>query len=176
VVGPMDRQSQESVLIVVEAEAACPYWMSHWGAAPMNDWAILEEEAGETRSTFSERLDDSLVRLGAETSSDDVVLLVVGSRTDEQAVAARWDLATTILTQLAQRGGGRLLFTRGHGFDSRSEPALKALAEELSEEWDWSKVEIGTRLHEVPKMAHVRRSSAPPYAFRSEDRAFAQAV
>jgi hypothetical protein len=170
----MDRQSQESVFAVVEGDAACPFWMNHWGTAPKDDWSMLEQEAGECRRDFSARLSDSLVRLGAETGSNDVVLLVVGHRTDEEAVAARWDLATTVLTHLAQHGGGRLLFTRGHGSDARAEASLTALAQELAQEWAWSGIEIGTRLHEVPRVSQVRRSSAPPYVYRPD--AFAQAV
>jgi hypothetical protein len=170
----MDRHPKESVLAVVEGDAACPLWMNHWGPAPKDDWSMLEEEVGESRRDFSARLGDALVRLGAETGPNDVVLLVAGHRTDEEAVAARWDLATTVLTQLAQRGGGRLMFTRGHGADARLEASLTALAQELAEEWEWSGIEIGTRLHEVPRVAPVRRSSAPPYAYRPD--AFAQAV
>ena len=174
---PMERSAQESVLVVVEGDAACPLWLGHWGPAPTDDWSMLEQEEGEAAPSFSDRVTATLSRCAADPSASDVILFVVGSRSDEAALAARWDLATTVLTHLSQRGGGRLLFTRGYGHDGRAEPALSVFAAELREEWDWAGIEIGTRLREPARAPQVRRASSAPYvAYRNDAQPVLHAV
>ena len=52
----MERSAQESVLVVVEGDAACPLWLNHWGPAPTDDWSMLEQEEGEAQAQFSDRV------------------------------------------------------------------------------------------------------------------------
>jgi hypothetical protein len=157
---PMDR-APESVLVVVEGDAACPMWMGHWGPQPVDGWSMIEREIWETEAAFSERLWNTVARSTSGDATEHHVMLVAGERTDPAAVAARWDTATTILTHLAQHGGGRLVFTVGHGHDSRSEAELCALADELAAEWADSGVEVTVRVPEALRPA-LRKSSMPP--------------
>src|SRR5688572_8809062 len=108
-VRPMERplqrgtpimQAQPSVLVVVEKEAVCPYWMEHWGPAPEGDWSMIEQEEWEPDASFAERLGTTLARCSAEESDGEIVVFVASSRKDAAAMAERWSRATSLMSHL----------------------------------------------------------------------------
>lgn len=151
----MDAAAPESVLVVVEREAACLLWMTHWGPLPDDDWSMLEQEEWEPAQDFAARLESTLERHTAGASSRHVVLLVASGSNDEASTSARWAMSATILTHLVRTGGGKLLLTRGYGFDDREQAALADLADELTEAWDGSNVVVGTQFHEPQPESQV---------------------
>lgn len=157
----MNAAAPESVLVVVEREAACLLWMTHWGPPPDDDWSMLEQEEWEPAQDFAGRLESTLERHTADASWQPVVLLVTSSDNDEASTSARWAMSATILTHLVKTGGGKLLLTRGYGFDGREQAALADLADELSEAWDSSNIVIATQFHEPPPESQVQRPFAP---------------
>jgi hypothetical protein len=156
----MDSKARESVLVVVEGEAACPSWMDHWGDAPEDGWDMLEREEWEPAEMFSERLHTTLVRASADTDASATVVLVAAGSTEPAAMSARWRLAADLMNHLASMGGGRILLTRGYGHDGRAEPALEALAEDLRDEWSGAKIQVIVCLNEEPPASQIRIS--PP--------------
>jgi hypothetical protein len=156
----MNAEASESVLVVVEREAACLLWMTHWGPLPDDDWSMLEQEEWEPAQDFAARLESTLDRHTADEGSRHVVLLVASGDNDEASTSARWAMASTILTHLVRTGGGKLLLTRGYGFDGRQQAALADLADELMEAWDGSNVVVGTQFHEPPPESQVQRPIA----------------
>ena len=97
-----------------------------------------------------------------------------GNRSDEDALAARWDLATTVLTHLSQRSGSKLaLHQRLRPRRPRRAGALgvRRRASGQRGAWDWSGVEIGVRFARAGPMRprFVQASSAPSYAVISAD-------
>lgn len=161
----VEQQAQQSVLVVVEGDAACPYWMDHWGPAPELGWSMLEQEEWEPAGAFSERLDAALDRAVYTAGSSEEVVLVTGGRTDAEAMAARWSRASALCRHLAAVGGGQLVLTRGFGHDGREEPELSALAEDLAEEWEDSGITICVRLDAPPApVSRIRTASRPPQA------------
>lgn len=160
----MQPGASKAVLVVVEGEAACPLWMKHWGAEPADGWAVLEQEEWETRPAFVVRLRTVVARLSSELAPE--IVLVTSSRCDPSAVAARWDLATTLLACLVQTGGGELALTRGHGASARAEHALDELTGELAAEWEENGVRVSHRPLEEPPVSTVR-SSVPPRLHRA---------
>ncbi len=157
----MERSVEESVLVVVEGDAACPLWLNHWGPAPVNGWSMLEQEEGETQAAFGERMTSTIERF-SDPESNDVVVIVVGRGTGESACGSRWDLAGTVLTHLSKRAGGRVLFTHGYGCDDAPDASLAAFVAELAAEWSWSGIEIGVRTRGIVRTPQLRRTSAPP--------------
>jgi hypothetical protein len=155
----MYQEARESVLVVVEGEAACPFWMDHWGDEPADGWTMLEQEPWEAVTSFSDRLEVALRRAAATGAT--VVLVAAGS-TEALAMAARWQISSSIMNHLAACDGGRLLLTRGYGHDGRPDAALDALAEDLLEEWADADIDILVCLDEPAPVSNVRRAPRAP--------------
>jgi hypothetical protein len=169
----MSRETQ-SVLVVVEGSAACPLWMSHWGAAPTGDWSMVEQEEWESAAAFGDRLSGILERC-TMSDPETVIVFVAGARTDDAAMATRWGTSTTLLAHLSQIGGGNLVLTRGYGHDGRPEPMLAALAADLAEEWDGSGVTVTVKLAEAPRTSQMPKTGLSRTSHRPYDgQAFAQ--
>jgi hypothetical protein len=122
---------------------------------------MLEQEEWEPAQDFAARLESTLDRHTADDGSRPVVLLVASAGNDEASTSARWAMSSTILTHLVRTGGGKLLLTRGYGFDGREQAALADLADELMEAWDGSNVVVSARFYEAPPDSQVQRPIAP---------------
>lgn len=151
-----DRRASDSVLVVVEREAACPLWISDWGPMPEAGWSLMEQEEWESAEAFAERLQVTIEREMADATRPSV-LLVTSGFDDDEATCERFSLSSTILTTLATSGGGRLTLTVGYGHDGRREPSLESLAEELAEEFSTSPVSVGVRAGRASRMPEPRR-------------------
>ena len=152
-----DRRATDSVLVVVEREAACPLWLSDWGPMPEAGWSLIEQEEWEPAEAFAERLQTAIEREMTDATRP-AVLLVTSGFSDDDATCERFSLSSTILTTLATNGGGRMSLTVGYGHDGRREPALEALAEELSEEFSASPVTVDVRAGRASRMPEPRRA------------------
>src|SRR5262245_35733486 len=116
--------TRESVLVVVEGHAACPYWMDHWGTEPAADWSMVEQEEWESAEAFRERLEVVLDRERLAGAAATIVL-VSSAATDAPAMASRWELANGVMNHLLRSGGGALVVTRGFGHRGQAQPALE---------------------------------------------------
>jgi hypothetical protein len=150
----------ECVLLVVEGSAACEHWPSHLGAPPDAGWSVLEQEEWEPLSGFLERLSNVTPML-AGGGERPVVALISSRFWDACSIDARRRLALDILAHLAQAGGGTLLLTHGHQHDALAREALTALAQELSPEWEESRVLVSTRFEERSRRTETRKPSNP---------------
>lgn len=155
--------SQQSVLVVVEGDAACPFWMEHWGAEPTDDWSMLEQEEWETTPGFMRRLEDTLARVA---DPELTVVFVTGMRNDPMALASRWELASSLMAHLAQHGGARLVLTRGFGQSRQSAGILAELADDLSDAFEEA-AEVVVRLAEQMQSSEIR-TWAPPRSAAAE--------
>jgi hypothetical protein len=152
--------SESSVLVIVEGQAACPYWMNHWGTELEGDWSMLEQEEWESSEGFLDRLQTALDRdaFGVESTT---IILVASAATDGAAMGTRWDLASNLMNHLRRTGGGELVVTRGFGHRGQPQPALEALVADLVDEWEGSTCTARLELVKLPSISQVRTNPPP---------------
>jgi hypothetical protein len=150
-----DHRASDSVLVVVEREAACALWSADWGPAPDAGWTLLEQEEWEPAEQFAERLQTTLLRETSDATRP-TVLLVTSGLDDDAASSEHWSLSSSILGHFTVNGGGRLILTTGYGAPRCD--SLESLAEELSDEWASASVSVGVRSGRVTKAPEARRS------------------
>lgn len=155
---------EESVLVVVEGTAACPYWMDHWGPQPADGWTMLEQEEYEPTASFAERLKVVLERHRWQATSAATVLFVAGVASSAATLLARRTLTNALAVHLAQHGGGRLVITEGHGLRESPEAALVALADGLDQLWIDMGVHVGVRVARRRRHHAIPRPSTQPPA------------
>jgi hypothetical protein len=153
----IDLETEESVLVVVEGNAAAPSWPAHLGAAPVKGWSFLEQEEWEPPGDFFQRVTDLLERCRIGDPSAKVVILVAGSWLDEETRRTRARLANEILGHLALSGGGTLLLSHGHLHDPHLREELASLASDLKEEWDDRRLVVQTRFLRPSFVPETRR-------------------
>lgn len=161
----MSRESfhfESALLLVVEGRAAIPLWPGHLGPAPRDGWTMLEQEEWETGHSFENRLTETLGRDALDPHGARVVVLVASAWTDERSLSARQQLAVSLLTHLAQQGGGELFVTLGHEHDAEARDELAQFVASLAEEWASSGIVVSTRFSEPARRRDVRRISEAP--------------
>ena len=163
----MDLETEESVLVVVEGNAATLSWPAHLGAPPEQGWSLIEQEEWEPPGAFLARVDGTLERCRLGAASKQLVLLVAGSWLDEETLRARAHLANEILGHLALSGGGTLLLSHGHLHDPQLRGELTSLASDLAEEWDDPRLVIRTRFVRPSWIPEPRRAEGKPRAYEA---------
>jgi hypothetical protein len=170
----VDLETEESVLVVVEGNAATHSWPAHFGAPPEQGWTLLEQEEWEPQGAFLKRMGSTLERSRLGESSKQVVILVAGSWLDEETLRTRAHLANEIVGHLALSGGGTLLLTHGHLHDPLLRSELTSLGIELTEEWDDPRLVVQTRFVRPSWIPEPRRVSDRPRVYAAPQAAAAR--
>lgn len=147
-------------LYILEDGGEWPRWLqTSEPDAPL----VIKQDEGESPRDFAHRAGTVLDVLGEGVFVDHAVF-ACNERADAAALACRRTIGTAILTRLAERHRGSLIFTESQRQSGGSRAALSGLAAELSNEWEEAGLSVSVRFGQPSRPP---QESIPPPSFRA---------
>jgi hypothetical protein len=151
----MSEQTVRSAIVVMESGGEWPAWLAAYEPFAPSTRVIVQQE-DESLSSLAGRLAVRLDELERAGESVDLAIVACSERADDAALAARRDMARSILGAMAERGSGSLWFTESQRKSGGARQALSMLANDLMQEWYESGLTVSVRFGQP---------SRPPQAF-----------
>lgn len=122
----------DSALVVMESGSEWPAWIDECQASGAR--TIAQDDA-ESPGDLARRVGDVAAALGDGECPVQMAVIACNERIDAAAQSARRRAATALLSAMASRGAGRLLFSVNRRASGRARHAISALASDLAESW-----------------------------------------
>jgi len=126
-------------MVVMESGSEWPAWIDQCrpSSGPCSaSTRVIAQDDGEAPAQLADRVIDRIEASLSEGTNIEYAVIACSERVDDGAVAARRAIASALLSAMARRRRGRLLFSANRRSSGRARHALSAIATDLAQAWE----------------------------------------
>lgn len=146
--------SPRAVTVVMESASEWPAWIDQCrpGSGPCSaSTRVIAQDEGESMRELADRVIER-----CDGAAVELAVIACSERADDAAIAARRAMASALLSAMARKKRGRLLFSVNRRASGRARHALSALASDLAQAWEGSGLSVSVRFGvDVPQPAEA---------------------